>query len=105
MRYWRKPLDAEEITVPRGMIHILADQCKGCAFCVEYCPKHVLRLSDGFNIKGYHPPIVVDGNECLHCQLCEIICPEFAIFVTRKNEQKVSRVAPDLNEERVERAG
>ncbi|MFQ5444364.1 MAG: ferredoxin family protein, partial [Nitrospinales bacterium] len=38
------------------MIHILEDQCKGCGFCVGYCPKDVLKLSDGYNIKGYHPP-------------------------------------------------
>ncbi|MFQ5864840.1 MAG: ferredoxin family protein [bacterium] len=87
MKYWRKPLDADKVEVPRGVIHILENQCKGCSFCVEYCPKDVLELSDGYNVKGYHPPVVVKENECVHCQLCEIICPEFAIFVTLKNSQ------------------
>ncbi|MFQ6114132.1 MAG: ferredoxin family protein [bacterium] len=87
MNYWRKPLDADKIEVPRGVIHITESQCKGCGFCVEYCPKDVLELSDGYNAKGYHPPVVVKENECVHCQLCEIICPEFAIFVTLKNSQ------------------
>ncbi len=96
MKYWRKPLDADKIEVPRGVIHILENQCKGCAFCVEYCPKDVLKLSDGYNRKGYHPPIVIAENECVNCQLCEIICPEFAIFVTLKNSQPISEMAPDL---------
>lgn len=96
MKYWRKPLDADEIPVPRGVIHILDDQCKGCSFCIEYCPKDVLELSDGYNIKGYHPPIVVCVDECVHCQLCEIICPEFAIFVTLKEDHLKSEAAPNL---------
>lgn len=99
MKYWRKPLDADKIEVPLGVIHILENQCKGCGFCVEYCPRDVLKLSEGYNPKGYHPPVVVKESECLHCQLCEIICPEFAIFVTLKNNRPVSESAADLREE------
>jgi 2-oxoglutarate ferredoxin oxidoreductase subunit delta len=71
----------------RGIIHINRDRCKGCEFCVEYCPKDVLEMSDDFNVKGYHPPFVKTEDECLYCQLCEVICPEFAIFVTLKKEK------------------
>jgi 2-oxoglutarate ferredoxin oxidoreductase subunit delta len=92
VKYWRKPLDAEKIEVPHGVIHIVENQCKGCGFCVEYCPKDVLKLSDGYNLKGYHPPVVVKGEACVHCQLCELICPEFAIFVTLKNSQPNSEL-------------
>ena len=89
MQYWRKPLDADKIKVPNGEIHIVRDRCKGCSFCVEYCPKDVLELSKDFNIKGYHPPEVVAPEACVHCQLCELLCPEFAIFVTLKEEETV----------------
>jgi len=54
MRYWRKPLDIDSVQVPHGEVVILADRCKGCGFCVEYCP-----MSAQFNRKGYHPPEVV----------------------------------------------
>ena len=80
MRYWRKPLDFDQVTVPRGEVVIIADRCKGCAFCVEYCPKDVLVMSEDFNVKGYHPPEVVVEGECVNCNLCEMICPDFAIF-------------------------
>ncbi len=102
MEYWRKPLDADEIKVPKGIIHIIADQCKGCGFCVEYCPNEVLKLSEGFNVKGYHSPVVVDEDACVHCQLCEIICPEFSIFVTTNNNQPASQAIPILREEGAE---
>jgi len=88
MQYWRKPLDADQIKVPRGEIHVVRDRCKGCGFCVEYCPRDVLELSDEFNIKGYHPPKAVNPDACVHCQLCELLCPEFAIFVTLKEEEQ-----------------
>ena len=71
----------------KGEIHIEKNRCKGCGFCVEYCPRDVLELSEEFNEKGYHPPFVKFGDNCCYCQLCETICPEFAIFVTIKKEE------------------
>ena len=83
MKYWRKPLDADELKTQPGEIHIVKDRCKGCGFCVEYCPRDVLELSQEFNIKGYHPPFAKDKDKCVNCNLCELICPEFSIFVTQ----------------------
>ncbi len=83
MKYWRKPLDADELKTQPGEIHIVKDRCKGCGFCVEYCPRDVLELSQEFNIKGYHPPFAKDKEKCVNCNLCELICPEFSIFVTQ----------------------
>lgn len=71
-----------------GKIHIDKNRCKGCGFCVEYCPRDVLALSDEFNRKGYHPPKVVKEDECCYCQLCESICPEFAIYVTKDQKEE-----------------
>ncbi|MBS3818628.1 ferredoxin family protein [bacterium] len=76
-----------ELRPHKGKIHIIKDRCKGCGFCVEYCPKDVLELSKEYNAKGYHPPFIKDEDNCCYCQLCETICPEFAIYVTLKNEE------------------
>jgi 2-oxoglutarate ferredoxin oxidoreductase subunit delta len=82
MKYWRRPLDYDQISVPHGEVHIVVERCKGCGFCVEYCPKDVLVMSEEFNRKGYHPPKAARSGECVNCNLCEMICPEFAIFST-----------------------
>jgi 2-oxoglutarate ferredoxin oxidoreductase subunit delta len=76
----------------RGEIHIIENRCKGCGFCVTYCPMDVLELSDIFNDRGYHPPYVKNPEACINCGLCEMICPEFAIWSSLKEEIKASEV-------------
>ncbi len=83
MRFWRTPLDQKRFTTPHGRIHIIIERCKGCKFCVEYCPREVLRISEKFNKKGYHYPEAVKEDACVDCDLCESICPEFAIYSER----------------------
>ena len=94
MKYWRKPLDLDRVTVPHGTVVIIEERCKGCGFCVEYCPKEVLRMSESFNRKGYHPPEVVLEGECVNCNLCEMICPDFAIYCVPA-EQDQDGVRPE----------
>ena len=64
---------------PRGTVRINVERCKGCELCISYCPTDVLALSTEFNVKGYHFPTVV-ADECIVCQACATICPEFAIY-------------------------
>jgi 2-oxoglutarate ferredoxin oxidoreductase subunit delta len=87
MRFWRRPLDEGKVLVEHGRVHIIVERCKGCGFCVEFCPLDVLATSDSFNSKGYHPPVIVRPEACVRCGLCEIICPEFAVYVLRDGER------------------
>jgi len=82
LKFWRRPLDVESIKIPHGTVTILKERCKGCGFCVEYCPQGVLEVSDEFNSKGYHPPRVKRDMSlvCVGCGLCDMLCPEFAIY-------------------------
>ena len=52
----------------------------------NYCPRDVLALSEDFNAKGYHPPYTAQPERCVNCDLCEMICPEFAIFCVLEEE-------------------
>lgn len=92
MKPWRTPLDVDKNKLPDYKIYVIVDRCKGCGFCVEYCPKKVLEMSDEYNIKGYHPPIPVMEDQCVGCDLCELICPEFAIYVLRDEEEPEDKV-------------
>ncbi len=51
--------------------------------CETYCPRRVLTMSAQFNAKGYHIPEVTEAEACVACGLCQILCPEFAIYVTQ----------------------
>lgn len=82
MKYWRRPLDEEKVKTTKGRVFAIPDRCKGCGFCIEFCPKEILEESREINKKGYHLPKIVDGKEdyCMNCNFCMLICPEFAIF-------------------------
>ena len=67
----------------KGEVYIIKERCKGCGFCVEFCPKDVLTMSDEFNSKGYHPPLVKNPDDCIGCNLCGMYCPDFAIYSIR----------------------
>ena len=81
MTYWRQPLDRQRIQVPHGIVHIIEERCKGCGFCVEFCPQGVLVMSKRTNAKGYHPPEITEEGHCVNCGLCALLCPDFAIYV------------------------
>lgn len=69
----------------KSSVFIETDSCKGCEFCVFYCPKKVLAKSKKLNKIGYNPAEVVDAGKCNSCGTCYIMCPEYAIEV-RKSE-------------------
>ncbi len=68
---------------PRGAILIDTQRCKGCAYCVEFCPLGVLAMCAGFNTHGYHYPEIIDEEKCTGCDLCGLYCPDFAICGVR----------------------
>jgi 2-oxoglutarate ferredoxin oxidoreductase subunit delta len=85
----------------RGVVTIDKDRCKGCGFCVEFCPLGVLALSARFNAKGYHYPEVVAAEKCSGCDLCGMYCPDFAISGLRvtESDEPATGNAPDAGGE------
>ncbi len=70
----------------KHQIYVIAERCKECSFCIEFCPKHALYQSAEINSKGYHI-IDSDNTKCNGCGMCSMICPEFAIYVESTEEE------------------
>ena len=45
----------------KGSIQIDRERCKGCALCIEFCPKDCICLSEELNLKGYFVAAFDDG--------------------------------------------
>ena len=73
--YWRTPLDAQKHGLVIGNVNILTYRCKGCGYCIEFCPNDMLAEAGDFNEKGYYPPVVKVEGKCVNCTFCESICP------------------------------
>jgi len=63
---------------------VIEDFCKGCGFCIEFCPVDALEESEKLNAKGVHPPKLKSEDACIGCGLCERICPDFAVHLEKK---------------------
>jgi len=46
-----------------------------------FCPKNVFKTGEEVNDKGFVIPKVAHQEQCIKCKLCEIGCPDLAIFV------------------------
>jgi len=87
LRIWREPLDMDKVRVRRGEIRIIRERCRGCGFCIDFCPKDVLEVSEEPNEKGAYPPRVVDETRCALCSFCQTVCPDVAIITIEKESR------------------
>jgi NAD-dependent dihydropyrimidine dehydrogenase PreA subunit len=55
---------------------IVEDRCTGCNACVSACPTHVLDPAPQGGA-----PVIARQDQCQTCFLCELYCPEDAIYV------------------------
>ncbi len=61
-------------------VEIATNRCKGCALCVDACPKDALALDQTLiNALGYHPVSLVNAAACTSCAFCARVCPD-AVF-------------------------
>ena len=66
-----------------GIKYIDYKACKGCGICVEHCAMDVLRID-----RTTKRPYIKYIRDCQCCFLCEMDCPEHAIYVTPFPEKR-----------------
>ena len=74
---------ANEPRVGKGTVFVRTEICKGCSYCIDFCPTDCLSFSKEFNPKGYHFPVLSAPEACTGCDLCGLYCPDFAIYGER----------------------
>jgi 2-oxoglutarate ferredoxin oxidoreductase subunit delta len=62
-------------------INVDKELCKGCGYCIEYCPTKIVSLKNDTNSKGYMFAYQTDERKCTGCKVCAIVCPEAAVEV------------------------
>ena len=68
--------------------HIIdLERCKGCGLCVNFCPKSVLEITGKVNAKGHFPVFQARPEDCIHCTICCIVCPDVAISIVELEDQ------------------
>jgi len=67
-----------------ALIKINKELCKGCELCIQFCPKKLIDMAEGFNAKGHRFSQFKDNDgQCTGCALCARVCPDVAIEVWR----------------------
>jgi 2-oxoglutarate ferredoxin oxidoreductase subunit delta len=70
----------------KGIVTFDETYCKGCGLCVDVCPQKIIELDRGrLTEKGYHPAVIKDGDACIACANCAIMCPDSAIRVEKED--------------------
>ncbi len=60
-------------------VRMLSQYCKGCGYCVHFCPKKVLALGSNRNAQGAFFPVLIKPEDCILCGTCARMCPDAAI--------------------------
>jgi len=62
--------------------------CKGCCFCIRFCPFGVFVRSHTLGDLGYEIAKVEFSENCNGCRACLLYCPDLAVAVEEEGEKK-----------------
>jgi 2-oxoglutarate ferredoxin oxidoreductase subunit delta len=59
-----------------GRRYVYKRWCKACGICIAFCPENVFEIGEDGRAE------VVRPENCTNCQICDRLCPDFAITLT-----------------------
>lgn len=77
-------MDKKTTCTKKFILKIDFEHCKGCEFCVSFCPNNVLKVSNKINKLGYRYVEVVDETKCNGCGRCYLMCPDYLIEIYKE---------------------
>jgi 2-oxoglutarate ferredoxin oxidoreductase subunit delta len=83
-----KKLEPVSTPMEKANFHIFPDYCKGCGLCKEKCPNDVLIWSEKLGVYGTPTVKPKDEESCIACLICEMVCPDAAIYIEKKRTKK-----------------
>lgn len=73
----------------KGEITIDEDSCLACGYCIKFCPKDCIILSnEKRNSLGYPLAVFSNPDECTACGACALLCPQYSIEVYLLEDSK-----------------
>jgi len=73
-------------------VWVNTSRCKACDICVDACPAGVLSMQpEASSVLGAMISVVFP-DACIGCSECELVCPDFAIYVAEKSEYKFAKL-------------
>jgi 2-oxoglutarate ferredoxin oxidoreductase subunit delta len=75
----------------RYRVNINEKLCKGCYFCVKFCPMGVFVRSDVIGELGYNLAKVEFPEECNGCRACLLYCPDLAVAIQEESGEDMER--------------
>jgi 2-oxoglutarate ferredoxin oxidoreductase subunit delta len=95
------PNNRMETRFYRMPIVIDRKKCKGCALCVDACPKAIIVQGRELNDAGYQFVVCDDPEKkCNACTLCAVMCPDMCIEVYREEKGASAAKADQAKETR-----
>jgi 2-oxoglutarate ferredoxin oxidoreductase subunit delta len=67
----------------KDVLVINGEMCKGCGYCIEYCPKKALYASDEINALGY-AYVHSEAGKCVACGVCFNVCPDYVFEILQE---------------------
>ncbi len=85
-----KEMEAISTKMEKANFHIFPEFCKGCGLCKEKCPNQTLVWSEKLGVYGTPTVKPKDEDSCIACLICEMVCPDGAIYIERLRKKKAA---------------